>query len=260
MTDELLVDLDANGIMTVTFNRPKSMNALNRATTEALLATIERAEAEARVLVLRGNDRAFSSGADLGAVNDAGADSAKQTGGILDVINVIVERLKNLAIPSVAGVSGAAAGVGCSLALACDYIVMSEKSYFMLAFTKIGLMPDGGATALVAASAGRHRAMRMALTAEKVQAATALDWGLASEVAAQDDWPARTAEVAATLAAGAPLAYRETRRAINEASLDGLTAALDREAEGQARLLSSADNKEGVAAFLEKRQATFTGN
>lgn len=255
MTDDVLVNL-TDGLMTVTLNRPESLNALDVPTETALLAAIRRAKTEARALLIQGSDRAFSSGADLNAISD---DGETEHGTVLDVINEIQRELTSLPIPTVAGVSGPAAGVGCSIALMCDYVVMSEKSYFMLAFTGIGLLPDGGATALVAASAGRHRAMRMALTAEKVHAATALEWGMASEVVAAQDWAARAAEVARGFAAGATKAIAAAKTAINQATLGQLDATLDREAVRQESLLISADFKEGATAFLEKRPARFTG-
>src|SRR5699024_3633684 len=168
-----------------------------------------------RALILTGNDRAFSSGADLRG--EAGSSEDIE----LDQANAIIRSIIEAPIPAIAAVSGPAAGIGCSLALACDYVVMSEDSYLMLPFTKIGLMPpfvkaglrpDGGATALVAASAGRHRAMRMALTAEKLQAADALDWGLASEVVASGEHLDRAGALAAAFAQGAPQALATTKQ------------------------------------------------
>lgn len=257
LTDDLLVSVE-NGVMTIRFNRPQALNAVTRDLARSFDAAIDRAATEARAVVITGDDRAFCSGADLGSQQaDAGDPEVKGVG--LDLINGLVKKIKNLGIPTIAAVSGPAAGVGCSFALICDYVVMSEKSYLMLAFTRIGLMPDGGATALVAASAGRHRALRMALTAEKVQAATALEWGLASEVVPADHYLTRAQELAQTFASGPTLSLGKTELAINEATLSGLEEALDREATGQEVLKDSADFAEGVAAFLEKRPAVFEG-
>ncbi|WAL40089.1 enoyl-CoA hydratase-related protein [Brevibacterium sp. BRM-1] len=270
--DGLRVVLDAAGVMTVAFNRPETLNALTRDVGLALLEALETAAARARVLVLTGSERAFCSGADLsGGASSASASSegseapggaadgaARAKGVGLDVINEAIRRIRDLPIPSIAAVSGPAAGVGCSFALICDYVVMSEKSYLMLAFAKIGLMPDGGATALVAASAGRHRALRMALSAEKVYADRALEWGLASEVAAPEAYLTRALELAAGFAAGPTKALGTTELAINAATLGGLDAALDREEEGQQRLLACPDFAEGSAAFREKRAPVFT--
>jgi enoyl-CoA hydratase len=166
----------------------------------------------------------------------------------------------NLPQPVVAVVQGPAAGVGASLALACDVVLASEKAFFMLAFTKIGLMPDGGASALIAASVGRHRAMRMALLAERIPAAKAFDWGLVTAVYPVDQFDAEVDKVVATLASGPVAALRKTKDAINAATLVELEAALEREKQGQLVLISSNDFREGTRAFQQRRPANFTGS
>jgi enoyl-CoA hydratase len=160
--------------------------------------------------------------------------------------------------PVVSVVHGPAAGVGVSLAIAADVILASEKAYFLLAFTKIGLMPDGGASALVAAAIGRTRAMRMALLAERLPAADALAAGLVSAVYPADDLDAAVDDVIATLKSGPALALRKTKQAINAATLTELEAAFERETEGQLSLLQSNDFREGTKAFQQRRPAEFT--
>ncbi|WP_349828239.1 enoyl-CoA hydratase [Brevibacterium litoralis] len=251
-TQDLLVTVD-DGVMTITFNRPGSLNAVTGEVATAFEAAVDRAATEARAVVITGDDRAFCSGADLAAKKESGGATS------LDIINATIRKIKDLQVPTIAAVSGPAAGVGCSFALICDYVVMSESAYFMLAFTKIGLMPDGGATALVAASAGRHRALKMALNAEKVNAEQAVEWGLASEVHPVETYLEKAQEVAARFAAGPTLSLGLTEWAINQASLTELDAALDREDEYQRKLMASADFKEGTTAFLEKRAPVFTG-
>lgn len=249
----------ADGLLTLTFNRPETLNAIDLSVVTAINDALDAHGDEARVVILTGTGRAFCSGADLsgkGKADDEGGES-KAKGLGLEYINDTMRRLANLDALVIAAVNGPAAGVGTSFALVADYVIMGEGSYFMLAFNKIGLMPDGGATQLVAASAGRHRAMRMALTAEKVPAETAGEWGLASEVVA--DAAARAREVAAGFVVGPPLSLVKTKAAINAATLGEFSPALDRELEGQKELRDSADFAEGVAAFLEKRPAVFTG-
>ena len=158
----------------------------------------------------------------------------------------------------VAVVQGPAAGVGASLALACDVVLASENGYFMLAFTKIGLMPDGGASALVAAAVGRIRAMRMALLAERIPANEALQAGLVTAVYPADELDAEVDKVVTTLVRGPVVALAKTKEAVNATTLTELDAALEREHSGQAALLRGTDYREGIQAFQERRTANFT--
>ena len=254
MSEEPLKVSLTDGVMTLQLNRPQALNAVTGDLVYALDAAIDRAQTEARAVVITGDERSFCSGADL-----AGTSTGNSQVDILEIINALMMKIRDLKVPTIAAVSGPAAGVGCSLALICDYVVMDPKAYLMLAFTKIGLMPDGGATALVAASAGRHRALRMALNAEKVQADTAYEWGLATEVTSAGEYLNRAQEVAQGFAAGPTLSLGETEYAINQVTLGDLDAALDGELSGQNRLRASADYVEGVQAFRDKRPAVFAG-
>ena len=175
---------------------------------------------------------------------------------MLDAANRAVQAIVALPQPVVAVVQGPAAGVGVSLALACDVVLASEKAFFMLAFTKIGLMPDGGASALIAAAIGRIRAMRMALLAERVPAAEAQQWGLVTAVYSADDFDAEVDKVIATLVSGPAVALRKTKHAINASTLTELEAALGRESQGQLALLQTDDFREGTRAFQEHRRPT----
>lgn len=254
MSDESLKVSIADGVMTIQLNRPQALNAVTADLVYGLEAAVERAQSEARAVIIAGDARSFSSGADLAA----SSNSDKKVD-LLEVINQLMLKIRDLKVPTIAAVSGPAAGVGCSLALICDYVVMDASAYLMLAFTKIGLMPDGGATALVAASAGRHRALRMALNAEKINAETAYEWGLATEVTAEGEYLNRAQEIAARFATGPSLSLGETEYAINKVTLGNLEAALDQELTGQNILRASSDYVEGVQAFRDKRPAVFTG-
>ncbi|GAA1200186.1 enoyl-CoA hydratase-related protein [Brevibacterium paucivorans] len=252
MSQGVLTDL-TDGILTIQFNRPEAMNALHLDAFLTLEATLADLSPEVQAIIVKGNERAFCSGADVSLMSPGQGSLG------MEKITQLMQTYRDVEVPVIAAVSGPAAGIGCSLALMADYVLMSEKSYLMLAFTRIGLMPDGGATALVAASAGRHRALRMALTAEKLPATSALEWGLASEVVAPDLLDTRASEIAATFAKSATVALGRTKRAINDATLTELDAALGREATGQDALRQTEDYAEGVAAFLEKRPAVFKG-
>lgn len=256
--DDLLVALD-KGVLGVTFNRPDSLNSLTAPMLNTFAATLERAAADPGVRVVRvgGAGRGFSSGAGISAVDHANPDAAGTPADVLNAANRSIRAIVNLPQPVVAVVQGAAAGVGASLALACDVVLASEKAFFMLAFTKIGLMPDGGASALIAAAVGRIRAMRMALLAERISAPDAYGWGLVSAVYPADEFDVEVATVIATLVSGPAIALRKTKDAINAATLTELEGALDRETQGQAALLGTRDFREGTKAFQQRRSANF---
>ena len=255
---ELTVSLDG-GLLTVTLNRPDSLNSLNSAMLRALADVLTHAADDPAVRVVRlgGAGRGFSSGAGISAddQSDRRPDTPDE---VLAEANRAVQAIVSLPKPVVAVVQGPTAGVGVSLALACDIVLASEKAFFLLAFTKIGLMPDGGASALVAASIGRARAMKMALLAERVSAAEALSSGLVSAVYPADELEAGVAAVIDKLASGPAVALRKTKQAINAATLTELDAAIGRESEGQLILLGTKDFREGTRAFQEHRSPTFT--
>ncbi|HEX7826691.1 MAG TPA: enoyl-CoA hydratase-related protein, partial [Mycobacterium sp.] len=185
--DDLTLSLD-DGVLSVTLNRPDSLNSLTAPMLDTLSTAIEYAATDARVRVVRlaGAGRGFSSGAGI-SESDQAHQAAMGPDDVLAAANRAVRAITALPKPVVSVVQGPAAGVGVSLAISADVILASEKSYFLLAFTKIGLMPDGGASALVAASIGRTRAMRMALLAERLTAKDALDAGLVSAVYPADE-------------------------------------------------------------------------
>lgn len=255
--DDLTVNLH-DGVLVVTLNRPDSLNSLTAAMLETIADTMERAATDPAVRVVRlgGAGRGFSSGAGLSVEDQTNpiADGADT----LAAANRAVRAIVALPKPVVSVVQGPAAGVGVSLAIAADVVLASEKAYFLLAFTKIGLMPDGGASALVAASIGRARAMRMALLAERLSAADAFAAGLVSSVHDADDLEAEANAVIEKLKSGPAVALRKTKAAVNAATLDEFEGALDRETEGQLALLSSHDFREGAKAFQQRRPATFT--
>lgn len=258
-TPDLTVALDG-GVLSVTFNRPDSLNSLTEAMLKSVADTLDHAADDPRVRVVRlsGAGRGFSSGAGISADDQAAATISPTVDPLLAEANRVVRSIAALPKPVVAVVGGPAAGVGVSLALACDVVLASEKAFFLLAFTKIGLMPDGGASALVAAAVGRIRAMRMALLAERITAAEALEYGLVSAVYPHDDLDSAVAEVIHTLMSGPAIALRKTKQAINAATLTELDAAIDRETAGQLILLQSRDFREGTRAFQERRKADFT--
>ncbi|WP_122816741.1 enoyl-CoA hydratase-related protein [Nocardioides pantholopis] len=246
-----------DGALWLTLNRPEVFNALSASMAADLAAELEgaRARDDVRVVVLTGTGPAFSTGADL-----SGEDAPERFDvRALDAANRIIRAIVNLDKPVVAAVNGVAAGVGCSAALAADLVIAAESASFLLAFARVGLMPDGGATATVAAAVGRARAMRMALLAEPLSGREAHEAGLATHVVADDGFADLVATVVRRLAAGPPLALAAAKKAVNAATLDQLEAALERERTGQAVLLRTADAAEGIRAFAERRRPGFRG-
>ena len=246
-----------NGALWLTMNRPEVLNAMSAEMSDAIAGETERAVTrdDVRVVVLTGVGDAFSTGADISGENAHERFDERA----LDMANRIIRAIVNLDKPVVAAVNGVAAGVGCSAALAADVIIAKESATFLLAFARIGLMPDGGTTATVAASIGRARAMRMGLLAEPLTAREAYAAGLVTHVAPDDEYDDLVATIVRRLASGPPLAYAATKKAINAASLGHLEDALERERVGQTVLLRTADAAEGMRAFSERRRPTFRG-
>lgn len=257
--DDLTVALDG-GVLAVTLNRPDSLNSLTAAMLTTIADTMAQAAVDPRVRVVRlgGAGRGFSSGAGISAEDHANPGASGTPADVLAAANQAVRSIVELPKPVVAVVHGPAAGVGVSLALAADIILASEKAYFLLAFTRIGLMPDGGASALVAASIGRARAMKLGLLAERLPAAEALAAGLVSAVHPADELEAAVVAVIETLSTGPAVALRKTKQAINDATLTELEAAFERETEGQLQLLVAPDFAEGARAFQQHRAPEFT--
>jgi enoyl-CoA hydratase len=247
-----------DGVLSVIIDRPDSLNSLTTPVLAGIADAVECAATDPRVQVVRlgGTGRGFSSGAGMSA-DDVFGSGGRATEIIVEA-NRAVRAITAVPRPVVAVVQGPAAGVGVSLALACDLVLASDAAFFMLAFTKVGLMPDGGASALVAAAVGRTRAMRMALLAERLPAAEALTAGLVSAVYPADDFEAEVDKVLAALLSGPAVAFAKTKHAINAATLTELESALHRELQGQAVLLKSHDFVEGATAFQQRRTPNFT--
>jgi 2-(1,2-epoxy-1,2-dihydrophenyl)acetyl-CoA isomerase len=247
-------------VATLTLNRPEALNAWN----EQLAGELDRAVAEiasddaVRALMITGRGRAFCAGADVREGFPPTADGHWDVHTrLVGPHHRIIIGLREMRKPVIAAVNGPAAGIGCSLALACDLVLAAESAYFMLAFVNIGLAPDGGASAFVPLRAGLGRATEMAFLGEPVAARTALEWGLANEVVADEELAARAAALSARLADGPTLAYAAAKRELNAYSQ--LAAQLALEADEQQLLAATHDNHEGVKAFLERRAPRFLG-
>jgi 2-(1,2-epoxy-1,2-dihydrophenyl)acetyl-CoA isomerase len=248
----------------IELNRPESRNAWNTQFSVDLLAAVRAASGDpaVRAVLVTGVGKAFSSGADL---RENLADRTE--GGVPDVYgrltrqyHPIIMGIREMPKPVVAGVHGAAAGIGLSLALACDLVVAAESAFFLLAFVNIGLVPDGGSSVLVPSRIGFARAAELSMLGERLPAGQALDWGLINRVWPDEEFGARADELAARLAAGPTRSYAGSKRQLNKWLYDRMDAQLELEARIQQEAAGSADFVEGVMAFGEKRAPRFTGS
>ena len=241
----------------VSMNRPEVMNALNTQMRAEITDAYKRLAPQARVIVLTGCGKAFCSGQDLGDRANAAQLDLERT--LRDEYEPMLRAIIECRIPTITALNGAAAGAGANLALASDVVIASKSSYFMQAFTKIGLIPDAGGTYLMPRTMGLAKAMGAALFAEKISAEQADEWGLIWESVADDAFEATWRARAEYLAKGPTLAYSHLKTALRASSENNLEAQLALEAKLQKECGNSRDFKEGVVAFLEKRTAHFEG-
>ncbi|MGO4617998.1 enoyl-CoA hydratase [Nocardia sp. 2YAB30] len=245
-------------VLRVTITKPKRKNAIDYDTMVALGDTFHAAAEDraVRVVLLTGEGSDFCTGADLSATEDE-AQRGITSDMVMDAANRLVRAVVDAPIPVIVQIRGAAAGVGVGIALAADLVYASEDSYLLLAFINIGLMPDGGAAALVAAAAGRPLAAAMALLGERLPAPAAKAAGLFTAVVPDDELDATVEAAAAKIASGPRRALELTKKTLNQATLTSLDAALAAEKAGQSELLRSSDFAEGAIAMLTKRKPVF---
>lgn len=257
---ESVLATEAGGVLRLTIDRQARLNAIDLAAMAELGELISAAAARpsVRVIVLTGAGKAFCTGADLAAAAAAGGNEASPEV-VMDTANAVIRAIIASPLPVIARVNGPAAGVGASIALAADLVYAADSAYLLLPFTSIGLMPDGGATAVVAAAMGRARAAEMALLGARLPAADAAAAGLITRCVPAAELDDQIDAVAAQLAAGPRRALQLTKAAINAATLTELDTALAREKDGQIELLTSADFLEGMTAMLTRRAPNFTG-
>ena len=246
-------------MLQLTLNRPDRLNAASLEMADELNAALDQLDG-ARAVLITGAGRAFCSGADLqGRSERAGSVGQGSHAALTRHYNPLMMKLAELDVPTVAAVNGPAAGIGCSIALACDFVLAGSSAYFLQAFVNIGLVPDGGASWMLTRLIGKARATEMMMLGEKIGAAKAADWGLIHKAVADEQLMADATALAERLAAGPTVALGVMRRNIADA-MDGTYAhALAREAAGQRTAGNSADAIEGATAFLQKRKAAFRG-
>jgi 2-(1,2-epoxy-1,2-dihydrophenyl)acetyl-CoA isomerase len=249
----------SDAIATITLDRPEALNALDRSMKNGVLAALRRVERDrsVRALVLTGAGRAFCAGQDLrepfGGPHPTLADELRLR------YNPVILAIRRIAKPVIAAVNGVAAGAGCSLALACDLRIAAEGASFVLAFGRVGLVPDSGATWFLPRIVGLARAAELALVGDPLSADEAARIGLVSRVVPAEALLDEARALARRIADGSPLSMALTKRALQYSAGAGLEDALEHEAELQGIAGRSKDHEEGVAAFREKRAARFTG-
>jgi 2-(1,2-epoxy-1,2-dihydrophenyl)acetyl-CoA isomerase len=256
------IQLERDGdVAIIRLNDPATLNAVMVQTIEEIDAALNEISGSARAMVMTGAGRAFCSGANLSAgMGDRKSDGPYDSGSVLEShINPLMLRLRDVPFPWVSAVKGSAAGVGCSLALAADMVVCGESAFFLQAFARIGLVPDGGSSWLLARSIGRARAMEMMLLGERIPATKALEWGMINRLVSDDDVMPTALGLAKALGAGPTKSLAMIRRMAWSAADASFEEAMATERNNQRIAGATQDHREGVAAFLGKRAPNFTG-
>jgi 2-(1,2-epoxy-1,2-dihydrophenyl)acetyl-CoA isomerase len=256
VSDRLLVSLEA-GVKRVTFNNPARRNSIDFETMQRFTEAIKESfEDETRVIVITGAGDSFCAGADL----QAGLSGVRDvTTDLREVINPGVLAMRSLPKPIIARVHGHAAGIGCNYALAADIIVASDQAFFSQAFIKIGLMPDGGGTYFLPRLVGYNKSFELMALGDSVPAQQAFEMGMINRVVAASELDATVNTMADRLASAPAIALAKIKAGLANGLQSDLASALEFEAAGQGECFRSADFIEGVAAFLQKRKAVFTG-
>jgi 2-(1,2-epoxy-1,2-dihydrophenyl)acetyl-CoA isomerase len=242
----------------IELNRPDRLNAWSDQFSLDLNAAIREItdNSDIRAVAVAGAGRAFSSGADLKEASEGQLDVYQR---LTERYHPIITGIRLMPKPVIAAVNGPAAGIGLSLALACDLVVAAESAFFQLAFVNIGLVPDGGSSLFVPSRVGFTRAAELAMLGERLDARTALNWGLINRVWPDDEFAAQADALLDRLASGATRSYAGTKRQLNRWLYEQMDAQLEFEAQIQREMAASGDYAEGTAAFAAKRPPRFSG-
>jgi 2-(1,2-epoxy-1,2-dihydrophenyl)acetyl-CoA isomerase len=240
----------------ITLNRPDSMNAFDTDLRADVVAAFERAagDDEVRAVVFTGEGRCFSAGADLKAGIDRDVEEILQV-----EYRPVQEAIANIPKPVIAAVPGSAAGIGLSMALQCDLMIMADNAFLLSPFTTISLVPDGGLNWLLVRQLGYRRAFQLSVESERIPAERCVELGLANKAVPADQLQEAALEWAEVLSRRAPLSVAATKKVMRFAADHGWPEAYDMEAKLQGELLGSEDNQEGIQAFFEKREPNFKG-
>jgi 2-(1,2-epoxy-1,2-dihydrophenyl)acetyl-CoA isomerase len=249
----------ADGVMTITFDRPDKFNSFNRELALGVQAALKQAadDAAIRCVVITGNGKAFCAGQDLSEAIDPNGPELSTI--VSEHYNPIIVAIRKLQKPVIAAVNGVAAGAGANIALACDIVVAHEKASFIQAFSKIGLIPDSGGTFTLPRLVGFQRASALMMTGDKVPANQALHMGMIYQVFTEDEYEGQVRSLALKMAQMPTKGLALTKAALNKAYTNDLQKQLNLEEALQVRASKTHDFNEGVQAFLEKRAPEFKG-
>lgn len=243
----------------ITLNRPDSYNAITVELARELADAALRASVDPSVgaVVVRGAGKVFCAGGDLKDFNSRGADMPAYLHEVTTALHTAMSRFARMAAPVIAAVHGSAAGGGMSLALGCDLIVAAESSAFTMAYTRIGLTPDGSSSYYLPRVVGLKRAVELVLTNRMLGAQEALEWGIVAEVVPDDELEGTVEDLARTLASGPTGAFGWARRLLYDSGTESLETQMALETQTIAQVAETADAREGIGAFLEKRRPVY---
>ena len=246
----------AGATAVITLNRPESMNAFTTDLRNALLAALQQASADdsIRVVILTGEGRCFSAGADL---KDGLNRSVKEM--LLQEYRPVQEEIASMPKPIIAAVPGSAAGIGLSIALHCDLLIMADNAFMLSPFTTISLVPDGGLNWLLVRQLGYRRAFQLSVESERIAADRCVELGLANKAVPADELQGAALQWAQAIEQRAPLSVAGTKKLMRFAAEHDWNSSFEMEAEMQGELVGCDDNREGVQAFFEKRAPEFKG-
>jgi 2-(1,2-epoxy-1,2-dihydrophenyl)acetyl-CoA isomerase len=249
----------AGGVAIIRLNRPKQLNVLNPAMARGLVAAVGAAaeNEDVRAVVLSGVGRSFCAGGDLGLFHQDLAAAPESAAGLIDLFHTALRGIALMPKPVIAAVHGPVAGGGFSLAVACDLVVAAEDATFLSAYTKLGTSPDGGLTWSLTQLVGRRRALDMILTNERIDAATALAWGLVNRVAPAGEAEQAAITLAQTFQTASAATTAAAKRLVADAPSASFDAQLDAEKDSFVARAGTADFREGISAFVERRPAKF---
>lgn len=263
MKDYRTIELSvSDGAATLTLNRPDRLNSFTVEMHEEMQDALTQIETDKsiRALLLTGKGRGFCAGQDLSDRAVAPGSESVDLGHSCETYwNPMVRRLSEMPIPVICAVNGVAAGAGANVALACDIVLASKSAKFIQSFANIGLIPDSGGSWVLPRLIGQARAMAITLTGEPIKAEKAENWGMIYKAVDDDELMQEATNLATRLAKGPTRGLAETKKRIRESSLNTLQQELDLERDAMRELGYSNDYAEGVAAFMEKRKPTFTG-